>query len=114
MLTTKVFVLLSETGTETDTEPSPTDATTTPSATSTENPYSTSRDSRQTAFAWKSKIDFSYLQHIQDLCYKPMEKLGYNPIGNLTERDDPDFRVLVKSAEDVSMLKLNREKDSSP
>jgi hypothetical protein len=43
-----------------------------------------------------------------------MEKLGYNPIGNLTERDDPDFRVLVKSAEDVSMLNLNREKDSSP
>ena len=73
----------------------------------TENPYSTSRNSKLTAFAWKSKIDLQYLQHIQGLCFKPMEKLGYNLIKDQMERDDQEFQVLNKSAMDIMQLDFN-------
>ena len=90
---------------EETTLPSQTSATTpTPN---TENPYSTSRNSKLTAFAWKSKIDLQYLQHIQGLCFKPMEKLGYNLIKDQTERDDQEFQVLNKSAMDIMQLDFN-------
>jgi len=50
-------------GAETDTTKAPdTDDTMT---TTTPNPYSTNRNSKQTAMAWKAKIDFDYLQRVQ-------------------------------------------------
>jgi hypothetical protein len=48
----------------------------------TEDPYSTSRNSKATAFAWKSKIDFDYMKNIQENCKEPMLKLGYNLINS--------------------------------
>jgi hypothetical protein len=75
-------------------------------APNTENPYSTSRNSRATAFAWKSKIDFEYLQHVQRHCAAPMQKLGYRLIGSRQERDDPDFQILEKTPGDISEFKL--------
>jgi hypothetical protein len=92
---------------EETTMPSQSSATTPPP--NTENPYSTSRNSKLTAFAWKSKIDFQYLQHIQSLCYKPMEKLGYNLIKEQKERDDLEFQVLSKSARDISQIDFNSQ-----
>ena len=83
--------------------PAPDATTTTP------NPYSTNRNSKQTATAWKSKIDFKYLQRVQSACFKPMEKLGYRLINSQDERDDPDFDVLEKSGQEVSLLNLDRE-----
>ena len=72
--------------------------------------YSTTRNSRQTVFAWRSKINSSELQNIQRHCQKPMEKLGYSMIENLTEKDNPNFTILVKSAEEIfKMLMLNRQ-----
>jgi len=38
-----------------------------------------------------------------------MEKLGYRLIGSPEERDDPDFEVLEKSAQDIALLNLNQE-----
>ncbi len=83
---------------ETATELRPTNAPA-PSA-AYQHPYGTNRESRQTVFAWKSKIDFSDLQNIQVNCHKPMEKLGYNLIENPAEKDNPNFKILIKSAEE--------------
>ncbi len=88
-----------KTGNETATQISLTNAPSPPAG--YQHPYGTHRDSRQTVFAWKSKIDFSDLQNIQTNCYKPMEKLGYNLIGNLADTDNPNFKILVKSAEEI-------------
>ena len=38
-----------------------------------------------------------------------MEKLGYRLINSQDERDDPDFDVLEKSGQEVSLLNLDRE-----
>ena len=62
--------------------------------------------------AWKSKIDFEYLQRVQSACYKPMEKLGYRLISSQQERDDPDFDVLEKSAQEISLLSFGEEEQA--
>ena len=62
--------------------------------------------------AWKSKIDFEYLQRVQSACYKPMEKLGYRLISSQQERDDPDFDVLEKSAQEISLLNFGEEEQA--
>jgi hypothetical protein len=36
-----------------------------------------------------------------------MQKLGYNLIRDQEERDNPDFPVLGKTAEDISELNFN-------
>jgi hypothetical protein len=90
----------------TDTTHPGSEVTTTPGP-NTENPYSTSRNSKLTTFAWKSKIDLQYLFRIQDLCYKPMQKLGYNLIQDQVERDNPDFQVLGKTAQEISEISFD-------
>ena len=96
-------------GESSDTTHPASEVTTTPGP-NTENPYSTSRNSKLTTFAWKSKIDLQYLLRVQDLCYKPMQKLGYNLIRDQEERDNPDFSVLGKSAQEISELNFNQWK----
>eukprot|EP00095_Tigriopus_kingsejongensis_P001704 maker-scaffold802_size95064-snap-gene-0.15 protein:Tk01704 transcript:maker-scaffold802_size95064-snap-gene-0.15-mRNA-1 annotation:"carbohydrate sulfotransferase 1" len=65
------------------------------------NPYGTHRDSKSTAFAWRSKMDIGYIKHIQNFCEAPMKTMGYNLIQNVEERDNPDFPILVKTAEEL-------------
>ncbi|XP_059093759.1 carbohydrate sulfotransferase 1-like [Tigriopus californicus] len=65
------------------------------------NPYGTYRDSKTTAFAWRKKMDINYIHHIQTNCKAPMDKAGYHLIETSEQRDDPDFPVISKTAEEV-------------
>ncbi len=69
-------------------------------------PHSTFRDSKLNAFAWKSGIDHQMVQDIQEVCHKPMKKLGYNLVQDQGDLDDPDFPLLIKSAQDISKFNL--------
>jgi hypothetical protein len=71
------------------------------------NPYSTVRNSKATAFAWKSKLDFESLQHIQSHCTEPMQRLGYRQIGSLQDWEDPDFQILDGTPKDLSDIRLD-------
>ncbi len=70
-------------------------------------PHSTFRDSKLNAFAWKSSIDLQTAQDIQDVCHKPMKKLGYNLIQGQEDMDDPEYPVLTKSAQDILEFKFD-------
>ena len=98
--------LFPETGNQTASEASLTNSKTL--TIRAQDPFGTYQDSRQTVFAWKSRIDFSDLQNIQNLCKKPMEKLRYNLIENLTEKENPNFKILIRR--DFLILMLNWEK----
>lgn len=65
------------------------------------DPYGTIRDSKTTAFAWRTKMDINYINRIQKFCDVPMTKAGYRLIDNVEQRDDPDFHVISKTAEEV-------------
>ena len=41
------------------------------------SPYSTSRNSTATAFAWREKLSFDNIRKIQSACREPMKRLGY-------------------------------------
>ena len=82
--------------------------TTTASNTATTNKdgknvaYSTSRNSKVTAFLWKKKMKSKDILKVQRVCKKPMRMLGYNPITNFVGyRDDDDFPLIVKSSEEL-------------
>ena len=65
------------------------------------NPYGTFRVSKTTAFAWREKVDINYIQRIQSECAAPMRTLGYNDVRNATERDNFEFPVVGKTADEV-------------
>ena len=68
-------------------------------------PYSTSRDSKATAFKWKKKMKSKDILKVQRACKKPMRILGYNPMTNIVgNRDDEDFPLIVKSSEELWSL----------
>lgn len=52
-------------------------------------------------FAWKPTMDINYVHRIQRLCQRPMSDLGYAAIPTASERDDPDFPVVVKTRHEV-------------
>ena len=61
-----------------------------------EDPLSSVKNSKQKAFDWKSKMDISLLQKVEENCEKPMKELGYAK-WNGPHND----QVLIKSALDV-------------
>ena len=52
-------------------------------------------------FSWRSRMDASYLNHVQRLCRSPMDELGYLPLQGARERDDPGVPVVGKTREEV-------------
>jgi len=65
-------------------------------------PYSTSRNSKATAFLWKKKMKNKDILKVQRVCKKPMRMLGYNPMTNIVgNKDDDDFPLIVKSSEEL-------------
>ena len=65
------------------------------------NPYGTFRESKHTAFAWKSKMKFDYVQEIQNVCQEPMKTLGYNLMRDKVDKYDNEFPIIVKTKCDV-------------
>ena len=47
---------------------------------SSNNPFTTNRDSEQTALKWRSSVSLSDALTIQKFCKDEMEKLGYLPV----------------------------------
>ena len=65
-------------------------------------PYSTSRNSKVTAFLWKKKMKSKDILKVQKVCKKPMRMLGYNPMTDIIgSRDDDDFPIIVKSSQEI-------------
>jgi hypothetical protein len=56
--------------------------------------YNTYRNSKQNAFAWRDKSNFSTVEQIQNICAIPMTKLGYNLIQEEKQLVDPEFKIL--------------------
>jgi len=54
--------------------------------------YDTSRDSKKTALAWRSILDYSSISEIQEKCAKNMDLLGYKQMST----SDPESDVLGK------------------
>lgn len=65
------------------------------------NPYSTYRESKHTAFAWKSKLKLDYMQDLQGFCQKPMAILGYNLVVSKRDKFNKDFPVVIKTKCDL-------------
>ena len=66
------------------------------------NAYSTSRNSKATAFKWKKKMKSKDILKVQRVCKKPMRMLGYNPMPNIIEnKNDDNFPLIVKTAEEL-------------
>lgn len=66
-----------------------------------DNPYSTLRNSKATAFKWRQTMDMSFMQRIQAVCAEPMNDLGYNLIHSPEERDDTEFPVIGKNPQEI-------------
>ena len=65
-------------------------------------PYTTSRNSKVTAFLWKKKMKTKDILKVQRVCRKPMRMLGYNPMTNIVgNREDDDFPLIVKSSQEL-------------
>ena len=65
-------------------------------------PYSTSRNSKVTAFLWKKKMKSKDILKVQKVCKKPMKMLGYNPMTNINvNRENEDFPLIVKSSQEI-------------
>ena len=64
------------------------------------DPYGTTRQSsKDTAFKWlHTGIDNDWLNHIENVCSKPMEILGYANYSSETKKAED---ILVKTAEEV-------------
>ena len=64
--------------------------------------YSTSRNSKATAFNWKKIMKSENIQNVQRVCEKPMQMLGYNLMQNIPEnRYRDDFPLIVKSSKQI-------------
>ena len=62
-------------------------------------PYGTKRKSSEaTAFKWAHSMTSDWLEHVEEVCFEPMKKLGY---AKLTNPDPSDEEILVKSADEV-------------
>ena len=64
-------------------------------------PHSTYRDSKSTAFAWRSKMDWTYIKHIQEQCKEPMDILGYRHMDHPDDRTDESFEIVIKHRDQV-------------
>lgn len=58
------------------------------------NPYSTSRNSTATAFAWREKLSFDNIRNIQSACREPMKRLGYTFYENEDEISSSNLPLL--------------------
>ena len=79
---------------------------TTPKSTNSKHPkseaYSTSKNSKATAFKWKKQMKSKDILKVQRVCKKPMRMLGYNPMPNIVEnRNDDNFPLIVKTSKEV-------------
>ena len=54
------------------------------------------------AFSWRSRLDLTFIRHVQDICRSPMQALGYVAVENAQQRDDEEgFEVVDKTREEV-------------
>ena len=79
---------------------------TTPKSPNSKHPmseaYSTSKNSKATAFKWKKKMKSKDILKVQRVCKKPMRMLGYNPMPNIVEnRNDDNFPLIVKTSKEL-------------
>jgi hypothetical protein len=58
-------------------------------------------------FAWKTKLDFAFLDQIQKNCSKPMHELGYRLIKGEQEMGHPDIQILEQLSKDGLGLRMN-------
>ena len=64
--------------------------------------YSTSRNSKATAFNWKKTLKSENIQNIQTVCKKPMQMMGYNLMHNIPDnRYWDDFPLIVKTSKQI-------------
>ena len=59
------------------------------------SPYSTSRNSTATAFAWRQKLSFDKIRNIQSSCKEPMQRLGYTLYHSLKDTDSEDLPLVT-------------------
>ena len=62
------------------------------------DPYGTERNSTATAFAWREKLPFNKISHIQSICRDPMDMLGFK---------------IIKRKEELNMWDLPIEKTAT-
>ena len=64
--------------------------------------YSTSKNSKATAFKWKKTMKSKDILKVQRVCKKPMRMLGYNPMTHISENKiDDSFPIIVKSSNEL-------------
>ena len=64
--------------------------------------YSTSRNSKATAFNWKKIMKSENIQNVQRVCEKPVQMLGYNLMHNISkDRYCNDFPLIVRSSKQI-------------
>ena len=68
-----------------------------------ENPYSTTRNSKVTVFAWRQKIKPSEVEEIQSVCRKAMESLGYEAFSNIEDELKDDGIIVLKPLSSVNI-----------
>ena len=64
--------------------------------------YSTSRNSKETAFNWKTTMKSEDIEKVQTVCKEPMQMLGYNLMHNISDnRYWDDFPLIVRSTKQI-------------
>ena len=58
--------------------------------------YTTSRNSSQTAFKWKSELPLNEIKKVQDMCSEEMVRFGYNLIKDQADLDNGTFQLINK------------------
>ena len=68
------------------------------------NPYSTTRVSRLTAFAWKKEISVSELEEVQNVCTDAMDVFGYNKIKDVANEKNNEAFLPIKPRSELLKL----------
>ena len=62
----------------------------------------TARNSKATAFNWRTEMGDKYVSDVQRLCHNPMKMLGYNMMTNIRRNiHDNQFPLITKTSKDV-------------
>ena len=66
------------------------------------DPYSTTRNSKHTAFKWVKLLSVDDISSVQKACSEPMKLLGYNFMSNIPlDKKNNKFSALSKSAKEL-------------
>ena len=64
--------------------------------------YKTARNSKATAFNWRTEMEDKYISNVQGACHNPMRMLGYNLMRNIPRNKyDNQFPLITKLSKEI-------------